>query len=82
MAYERALEYCENEKETEEMKMKQMKIEKERESQRANDAERERDALKELLQRADKTNEYMMEKNCLQSSHINHKPPFWSHYFS
>ena len=54
-AHEKALECCE--------------IEKEERGQRAHEAETERDKLKELLKRERKTNEYMMEKNCLQSSH-------------
>ena len=53
-AHEKALEYCE--------------IEKEKRGKRANEAERERDTLKELLERERKTNEYMMEKNRLHSS--------------
>ena len=54
-AHEKALECCE--------------IEKEKRGQRANETERERDELKELLEKAEKTNECMMEKNCLQSPH-------------
>ena len=51
-AHEKALDCCEKEKE--------------KKTQRINEVEQERDELKELLERADKTNEYMMEKNCLQ----------------
>ena len=61
-AHEKALECCEIEKELE-------RRGKEMESQRANEAETERDKLKELLEQSEKTNEYMMEKNRLQSSH-------------
>ena len=71
MAYERALEYCENENEQMKIKMEQVKKGKEEEHQRANEAERERNTLKELLERERKTNEDMTEKNCLLRSHSN-----------
>ena len=58
-AHEKALEHCEIEREKE-------RNHKETERQRANEAETERDKLKELLEKAEKTNVYMMEKNCLQ----------------
>ena len=61
-AHEKAFECCEIEKEKE----RRGKV---TENQRAKEAEAERDKLKELLQKAEKTNEYMMEKNRLQSSH-------------
>ena len=43
---------------------------RETESHRANEAEKERDALKDFLERERKTNAEMMEKNCLQLSNI------------
>lgn len=61
VAHEKALEYCKIGKEKE-------RNGKETATQRANEAERERDTLKELLERERKTNEYMMEKNRLHSS--------------
>ena len=63
VAHERALEYCEIEKEKE-------RKGRETESHRANEAEKERDALKDFLERERKTNAEMMEKNCLQLSNI------------
>ena len=62
-AHEMALERCEIEKEKE-------RKSKEKEIRRANEAERERDALKDLLERERKSNEEMKEKNRLQSSQI------------
>ena len=59
-AHEKALKCCEIEKEKE-------RRGKETENQRANEAEKERDALKDLLERERKTNVEMMEKNSLQS---------------
>ena len=47
MAYEKALECCENEKEQMKMKIEQMEKDKEKETQRTNEAESERDS--ELL---------------------------------
>ena len=61
-AHEMALERCEIEKEKE-------RNSKEKEIRRANEAERERDALKDLLERERKTNAELTEKNRLQSSH-------------
>ena len=61
-AHEKALECCESEREKE-------RRAKEMESQRAKEAETEGDKLKELLEKTEKTNVYLMEKNRLQSSH-------------
>ena len=65
MAYEKALECCENENEQMKMKMEEME-EKERESQRANEAERE--TPKEIPPVVDEINEDTPESNCLQLS--------------